>query len=86
MKNRNAFSKERRRSQRGAVALEYILIASLVAIALIGSFVYFRGTLKNSVATISDTTANAVNSSLEAATTERSDGGSNINAAPTINP
>ncbi len=59
--------KKSRRNQRGAVALEYILIASLVAIALIGSFVYFRGTLKNSVAAITDTTSNAVTESLTVA-------------------
>ncbi len=59
--------KKSRKNQRGAVALEYILIASLVAIALIGSFVYFRGTLKNSVAAITETTGNAVTQSLTAA-------------------
>ncbi len=67
--------KKSRKNQRGAVALEYILIASLVAIALIGAFVYFRGTLKQSVSAITDTTASAVNQSIQGALTEKDDKG-----------
>ena len=73
--------RESRKSRKGAVALEYILIASLVAIALIGSFVYFRGTLKKSVAAITDTTANAVTKSIEGTATETDDKGRDVTAA-----
>ena len=43
-----------RRRQRGAVALEYILIAGLVAIALIGSLRYFVNTMKLSMEKITE--------------------------------
>lgn len=49
-----------RKYQKGAVALEYILLAALVAIGLIGAFVYFRGEAKKSVEDIADTTTEAV--------------------------
>ncbi len=54
-----------RKSQRGAVALEYILLAALVAIGLIGAFVYFRGEAKKSVENIADTTTEAVNTATD---------------------
>ncbi len=53
----------RKRRQRGAVALEYILLAALVAIGLIGAFVYFRNKAKKSVEDIADTTTKAVDKS-----------------------
>lgn len=59
----------RRRNQRGAIALEYILIAALVAIALIATFVYFRSTLTESGKAISDTTKNAVTESIKVGST-----------------
>lgn len=67
MMQKHALSAKAR--QRGAIALEYILIAALVAIALIGTFVYFRGTLKESGKAISDTTKNAVEESIKTGTT-----------------
>lgn len=57
-----------RRRQRGAVALEYILIAALVAIALISTFIYFRRTMTSSVKAVSDTTASTVQSSIDQGT------------------
>lgn len=36
-----------RKNRRGAVALEYILIATLIASAIIGAFVYFRDSLRS---------------------------------------
>lgn len=59
-----------RKSRRGAVALEYILIAALVAIALISTFIYFRKTMTSSVEAISDTTADTVQSSIDQGTAE----------------
>ena len=41
------------RGRRGAVALEYILLASFMAIALMGAFAYFRRTLKTGAEEIS---------------------------------
>ena len=43
-----------RRRIRGAVALEYILIAGLAAIALIGSLRYFVNTMKLSMQRITE--------------------------------
>lgn len=54
-----------RKAQRGAVALEYILLAALVAIGLIGAFVYFRGEAKKSVEDIADTTTEAVSTATD---------------------
>jgi Flp pilus assembly pilin Flp len=54
-----------RTRQKGAVALEYILLAALVAIGLIGAFVYFRGEAKKSVEKIADTTTEAVDTATE---------------------
>ncbi len=58
-----------RRNERGAVALEYILIAALVAIALISTFVYFRDSLTKSTKAVADTTTNVVQSSIKTGTT-----------------
>ena len=60
--------KMRRKAIRGAVALEYILIAALVAIALIGSFVYFRNTMKASTNAITEQAGKSVGESLDSAT------------------
>jgi len=54
---------KRRQRQKGAVALEYILLAALVAIGLIGAFVYFRNKAKKSVEDIANTTSKAVDTS-----------------------
>ena len=43
-----------RRRIRGAVALEYILIAGLAAIALVGALRYFVNTMKMSMQTLTE--------------------------------
>ena len=69
----------RRQRQKGAVALEYILLAALVAIGLIGAFVYFRNKAKDSVESIADTTSDAV----ETSTKDAEDGLSGFEASDT---
>lgn len=62
----NVMPKNRRR-RRGAVALEYILIAALVAIALMGAFLYFRRTLTTGVQKVTDTAAAGIGQSVDEA-------------------
>lgn len=57
-----------RRRERGAIALEYILIAALVAIALIASFVKFRGMLAEKTEAITDTAGSAIDDSIKMGT------------------
>lgn len=56
-----------RRNRMGAVALEYILIAALVAIALMGAFLYFRKTLTAGTELITDTAAEGIRDSVDEA-------------------
>lgn len=56
---------ENRRNRRGAVALEYILIAALVAIALMGAFLYFRRTMDSGVRAMTDTAAGGIQESID---------------------
>ena len=56
-----------RKGRRGAVALEYILIASLVAIALMGAFLYFRKTLDTGVREMTDVAAKGIAGSVKEA-------------------
>lgn len=51
------------KGRRGAVALEYILIASLVAIALMGAFVYFRRTLDQGMTDMTNTAGKGMHAS-----------------------
>ena len=62
-----------RSSERGAVALEYILIAALVAIALISTFVYFRKGMTDSTKKITDTATSAVDDAIDTGTTDLGD-------------
>ncbi len=61
---RNVKASNNIRSRRGAVALEYILIAALVSIALIGAFVYFRRTLDKGVTKMTDVAGEAMAASV----------------------
>lgn len=56
-----------RKGRMGAVALEYILIAALVAIALMAAFVYFRNTLQTGVEKMSDVAGEGIGSSVKTA-------------------
>lgn len=62
-----------RKGRMGAVALEYILIAALVAIALMGAFLYFRRTLDTSVRKMTDVAGEGIGGSVKEARTGLTD-------------
>lgn len=67
-----------RKGRRGAVALEYILIAALVAIALMGAFLYFRKTLDEGVREMTDVAAEGIGGSINEARTGLTTGGADL--------
>lgn len=54
----------------GAIALEYILLAALVAIALISTFVYFREGMTDSTKKITDTATSEVEKAIDQGTND----------------
>ncbi|MBN2712461.1 MAG: hypothetical protein JXR97_08545 [Planctomycetes bacterium] len=59
---------QNRSKECGAVALEYILLAALVAIALISTFVYFREGMTDSTKKITDTATSEVQKAIDQGT------------------
>lgn len=53
-----------RKHERGAVALEYILIAALIALALVGSFIFLRQRMTDAIVEEGEALTQTVTSSI----------------------
>lgn len=65
--NKKTVAGQCRRTRRGAVALEYVLLAAFMAIALMGAFAYFRRTLSVGMENLSSAAAFTTSDSVKEA-------------------